>query len=742
MPFDGSGNFSRLYSWQSDRDNGIRILASKMDGEFDNFSAGMNVVFFRNGLVPMSGNLNMGQNYLTGLGAGSLNALSARFSDDPNTGFFLDGYGRMALVGAGAKGVIVGNGGTSIPQRLDGLSGRFTGDNNAGNGAQGPALELAYTAQGQAVITGYNRTTTAFTPLVAAGSYFAIATNGAERARFADTGLNATGRLDAAPNNDTLGLRIAQGNTGSGFMQFGNVAATQNNFHVGTSNDGTLRWFSGNYGQGVERFRIDNVGGVYAAGALYSAGNPVWHSGNFNPALYAPLANPAFTGGMSLDGTSKFFSAPYPTSYLQLNDGLQGVLLNTAGGIIMQSVGVSIKSPLTVTGTTSLQALTAGATSLQALTATTGQYSGTLNAAGAITQNGQQVWHAGNFTPGNYAPIANPVFQGKAVINSQADSLGLVIGQNGTGGGAIQLGRFSGGSAPANFHIVAGGDGTLRFYSNTYGAGTERFRIQNDGATYAGTIYSSGYPVWHSGNFNPAKYAPLSGALFTGDVLRAADFGLSYYGGNTVLPSVVFDTANDLLTFNRNINEYGFVVNNNVIMTVNPSGANVAGTLNSAGALTQAGQQVYHTGNFNPGAYAPLSGATFSGAVQSPRYTNTGPLGTNQANACNHFQQYNPSTQTLSSGWIAAAFGDASSPRIVIGQGDSVAHLGAHNGDLTAWADLYINRGGGTVRMGATYRDGGGMMAYQATAGLSAVMTRGTAAPSGGSDGDMYFQYT
>lgn len=36
MPFDGSGIFNRLYDFTQDRDDGIRILASRMDGEFDN----------------------------------------------------------------------------------------------------------------------------------------------------------------------------------------------------------------------------------------------------------------------------------------------------------------------------------------------------------------------------------------------------------------------------------------------------------------------------------------------------------------------------------------------------------------------------------------------------------------------------------------------------------------------------------------------------------------------------------
>jgi hypothetical protein len=103
MPFDGSGNFTRLYSWTSDRDNGIKILATRMDGEFNNFAAGMNVVFFRNGLVPMSGNINLGQNYINNIGAGSLGALAIKFGDDPNSGIFLNGMGKPSIVANGTK---------------------------------------------------------------------------------------------------------------------------------------------------------------------------------------------------------------------------------------------------------------------------------------------------------------------------------------------------------------------------------------------------------------------------------------------------------------------------------------------------------------------------------------------------------------------------------------------------------------------------------------------------------------
>jgi hypothetical protein len=71
MPFDVAGNFTRSYNFQQDRDNGIKILAARVDGEFDNFATGMNAVFFRDGRVPMQADLRMNINRITGLADGA-----------------------------------------------------------------------------------------------------------------------------------------------------------------------------------------------------------------------------------------------------------------------------------------------------------------------------------------------------------------------------------------------------------------------------------------------------------------------------------------------------------------------------------------------------------------------------------------------------------------------------------------------------------------------------------------------
>ena len=48
MAFSG-GTFSRLYDWTTDRDNGVKILASRMDEEFDGMATGLSTCILKDG---------------------------------------------------------------------------------------------------------------------------------------------------------------------------------------------------------------------------------------------------------------------------------------------------------------------------------------------------------------------------------------------------------------------------------------------------------------------------------------------------------------------------------------------------------------------------------------------------------------------------------------------------------------------------------------------------------------------
>src|SRR6478609_8073792 len=97
MPFDPSGNFTRDYNWVDDKNNGIKITASRMDGEFDNYATALNDTFLRDGRASMSGPLPMNANPITGLPDGTAGAPSMRSNSDSTTGIYFTGVGKLGI---------------------------------------------------------------------------------------------------------------------------------------------------------------------------------------------------------------------------------------------------------------------------------------------------------------------------------------------------------------------------------------------------------------------------------------------------------------------------------------------------------------------------------------------------------------------------------------------------------------------------------------------------------------------
>jgi hypothetical protein len=83
VPFNGSGTFSRLYSWVTDAANSINISASRTDAEMNGFAAGLSNCVTRDGQSPPSADLPMGGKKLTNLGAATVgtDALSQAAGD-------------------------------------------------------------------------------------------------------------------------------------------------------------------------------------------------------------------------------------------------------------------------------------------------------------------------------------------------------------------------------------------------------------------------------------------------------------------------------------------------------------------------------------------------------------------------------------------------------------------------------------------------------------------------------------
>lgn len=100
MPFDTSGNYTRIHNWTADRNADIKIQATRVDEEHNDFAAAFNLVFFRNGLVPMTGPLDLGGNELQGLPDGTAASPAIVFEGDTDSGFYFDNGVAVSVNGA------------------------------------------------------------------------------------------------------------------------------------------------------------------------------------------------------------------------------------------------------------------------------------------------------------------------------------------------------------------------------------------------------------------------------------------------------------------------------------------------------------------------------------------------------------------------------------------------------------------------------------------------------------------
>ena len=71
MAYNGSGVFSRLYSWATDKANNIVVTASRMDDEMNGFADGLTNAICRDGQTTITANIPFNSKKLTGLADGT-----------------------------------------------------------------------------------------------------------------------------------------------------------------------------------------------------------------------------------------------------------------------------------------------------------------------------------------------------------------------------------------------------------------------------------------------------------------------------------------------------------------------------------------------------------------------------------------------------------------------------------------------------------------------------------------------
>lgn len=281
MPFDGSGNYSRVHDWTDDRDAGIKIQAERMDQEFDDIANALNQVFFRSGLVAMSADLDMGGNDLIGLANGSAAAPSVQFQNDPNTGLYLIGTSalgatvngslvfRLDTAGAEVTGTLEVSGNTTVGGTL-GVTGAATFSSTlaAGNttitgtlsatgtiSQNGTAVSLVGHTHVIGDITSLQTTLDAKANLSGADFTGVVSVSGASSTLFT-LSRNTTGNVSTAFTDGT-------DTTYAGLMSGGG-------FGVGTANTLSTNGF----------LRVTSSSFIFTGSTMTVNGGTVWHSGN------------------------------------------------------------------------------------------------------------------------------------------------------------------------------------------------------------------------------------------------------------------------------------------------------------------------------------------------------------------------------------------------------------------------------------------------------------------------------
>jgi hypothetical protein len=137
------------------------------------------------------------------------------------------------------------------------------------------------------------------------------------------------------------------------------------------------------------------------------------------------------------------------------------------------------------------------------------------NAAGNIISPSGTFWNAGNFNPSNYLLLTGGTIGSSRPVNI-AD--GVVTQQGAAGGWALEYAfKGSAGTNRGGFGMYGGGDVMYNFYIGTYAAQLLTIDI-NGSANFPYAAAIQNHPIWHTGNFSPSNYLPLTGGTLTGSL--------------------------------------------------------------------------------------------------------------------------------------------------------------------------------------------------------------------------------
>lgn len=107
MPFNGTGIFTRLYSWEVDAANDLNVDSTRMDTDTNDIADGLSNCITRDGQSPALANIPLGGYKITGLAAGTLADHAVNYQQVFTNPTFTGLIGQGAINLAGATSVTV-----------------------------------------------------------------------------------------------------------------------------------------------------------------------------------------------------------------------------------------------------------------------------------------------------------------------------------------------------------------------------------------------------------------------------------------------------------------------------------------------------------------------------------------------------------------------------------------------------------------------------------------------------------